>query len=212
MPSSHCVLTSVRRSYRHGLGLVTATLGPLPTNHWLTRNETGHDAARMRLTISGAAVLLVAFSAANCSARVDQSAAATTYLTIAEAWSAPDADSNMVAAYRLFSTPMLQETCSRTASAARLVAPTAITLRIKESFYLTALKIVAMDSSGRPLPPVPLGIDVADADARLLDLRADVIANATVLAVRSGTVTFRAQTICPGMRATTFVTAVVLER
>ena len=59
-------------------------------------------------------------------------------------------------------------------------------------------KVVAVDSAGNLLPPVPIAIDVQDAPPDMLDLRSDMTADpdGKVLPVSTGTFSFRIRTIC----------------
>lgn len=137
---------------------------------------------------------------------------ATKFATIAEAWSAPAKDADMIVAHRLFSTDQLADVCARAMTPARLVLETPLNLRAGEPFALTSLRIMAIDESGRALPPIPLLIEVEALERPILDLRSETTADGIIVPIRSGQFMFRARAICVESVAPVFAAATVRQR
>jgi len=132
--------------------------------------------------------------------------------TVAEAWTAANERATIDAGYRLFSAPDMAEMCARAPSPARLVEKDRVTLYVGEWFGFSSLRIVAVDAAGRPLPPVPVMLEVEEVDPPLFRLSNDMIGYGGVTPARTGRFRFHARTICPETSADVVFPAVVRKR
>src|SRR5439155_14286962 len=95
--------------------------------------------------------------------------------TVAEAWTAPNEQSTIDSGYRMFTAPDMGNICARAPSPARLVAKGRVTLRVGEWFNFSSLRIIAVDATGRTLPPVPVHLEVEEVYPPLFNLSNDII-------------------------------------
>jgi hypothetical protein len=84
-----------------------------------------------------------------------------------------------------------------------------VNLYVGRWFSLDDLSVMASDSEGKRLPPVPLMIEVDEGARALLDLRPEMTLSNKMLAVHEGTFRFRIRTACPGASVPMFVQATV---
>jgi hypothetical protein len=76
-------------------------------------------------------------------------------------------------------------------------------------FSLNALRIEAVDESGRALPQVPIVLDVERTNPPLFDLSPEQISDAKLLPIRPGRIGIRVRTFCPDLTIQTSVTAII---
>jgi len=135
------------------------------------------------------------------------------FLTIAEALSSGANRSGIRASYRMFTLATLHEACASASTTSKLESTKLpVRLYVGRWFSLQEISVIAVDSKGERLPPVPLMIDVDEGARSLLDLKPEMLTSDKVFATRKGTFRFRIRTICPGPSVQTFVQATVLNR
>lgn len=143
------------------------------------------------------------------------SAAEPAFVHLAEGYTSRDKQAGIVAAQRMFSAPSIAEICTPLESPARLVVTVAEPVRLVRGqwFSYGRLGVVAVDSSDRVLPPVPIALEVEEVTPELLNLRSDLTADpdGKVLPVRAGDFHFRLKTICQGHSAVVTIRARVVE-
>jgi hypothetical protein len=97
----------------------------------------------------------------------------------------------------MFSASTLPGICEKSARPAKLVALIdPVVLHVGTGFTLSGLSVLAMDASGKPLPPVPIMVEVDDTCC--LITTPDVLARAGnwVIPTRAGRFHFRVRTVC----------------
>jgi hypothetical protein len=130
---------------------------------------------------------------------------------LAEGLTAPRRGEPIQAGYRMFSAPDVADRC-RQANATRTSRLEAtvprVELRVGAPFPLQQLSLVAINGDGLVLPVVPIAIE-SEIGSRILDTRADRIAEGAVTPLRAGTVLLRVRTVCEGPGAELFIVATV---
>lgn len=115
--------------------------------------------------------------------------------TIGEGFTAPNASEGINATFRMFTSQ--DDICRNVRPAAKLVAYNVpVILRVGEWFPLYNLAVVAVDTLDRPLPPVPITINVEHKDPPVLNLRSDMIAYGEILPIRPGRFRFGVSALC----------------
>lgn len=117
---------------------------------------------------------------------------------IGEGYTATGDSKGIDAGFRAFTTPDILGICEKSAKPARLVAPRVPpVLHVYESFPFDRLKVIAVDASGKSLPPVPIEISIDNAS--LFVMTSDVRASAGnwVVPIHPGDFHFRVYTACP---------------
>jgi len=131
--------------------------------------------------------------------------------TVAEAWTAPDEQSTIDAGYRMFTAS--DDSCAKAPAPARLVAKgPVVVLHVGKWFDFSSLRIIAVDTAGHTLAPVPVQLEIEEIYPPLFSLRNDIIGYGGTTPTRPGRFKFRVRTICLGTSAEVFVPAVVRER
>lgn len=142
-------------------------------------------------------------------------AAEPLFVRLAEGYTSKDARAGIVVAPRMFSAPTFAELCSRHQLPSRLLVMTPEPLRLSRGqwFPYDRLVVLAVDSSGRILPPVPIVVEAEETTPELLDLRSDMTADldGKVLPVREGSFQFRLRTICDNHGAAATIDAEVTD-
>jgi hypothetical protein len=121
----------------------------------------------------------------------------TYFARIGEGFTSENASSGIEVAWRMFSAPDIPTICAKSERPVKLVTrKEPVALYIGEWFPLDRLIVLALDAADRPLPPVPIIIEVEMLDPPLLNLQSDMLAEAKVLPRRAGLFRFRARTLC----------------
>lgn len=146
-----------------------------------------------------------------CDAAIAQPA----FVRLAEGLTSKHEEVGIVVAPRMFSLPTFAELCSPLRPPGRLVVVTPEPLRLPTGqwFRYDRMVVLAVDSSGKVLPPVPIVIEVEETTPELLNLQSDMTADpdGKLLPVRAGNLRFRLRTICDGHVAATTVSAEVVD-
>jgi hypothetical protein len=135
------------------------------------------------------------------------------FVRLAEGFTSVNHQFGIVAGQRVFSVPTFPGICTPLEAPARLEVLSSEPLRLVRGrwFSYERLVVVAVDSAGNALPPVPIELDVENVSPELLNLRSDMTAGDRVLPVRAGAFRFRVRTICDGHVADATIGAEVVE-
>jgi hypothetical protein len=132
-----------------------------------------------------------------------------TFLTVAEALSSGAGNSGIQAGHRMFTLTTIREACASRSNTETLESTVSVKLHAGRWFSLDGFSVIARDTAGKRLPPVPLVIEVDEGARSLLDLKPEMTASDKLFATRKGAFRFRIRTICPGPSVQTFVRATV---
>ena len=130
-----------------------------------------------------------------------------------EGWTSTPGSEGVRVGSRMFTAPQLTEICPIMGVPAKLVVPDrTLRLVVGEWFFLNHLTIYAVDSEGRAINPVPMGLLVESPAIEILNLRSDTLSGGRLLPIRAGDFRLRVQTICDDRPVEAFIQVTVVER
>jgi hypothetical protein len=127
---------------------------------------------------------------------------------IGEGFTAADASGRIEIGYRMFTSPDMPAVCAAAPSPARLIArKDSIKITVGTLFSFREVNVLAVDATGRPLPPVPITVEIEDVPPGSVAVvngetykqtgRTDALGQCCeVLALRPGTLRARIRTAC----------------
>lgn len=142
------------------------------------------------------------------------SAAEPVFQHLAEGLTSKNKKVGIMAAQRMFSVPAMGEVCAHLQAPARIVVmgPKPLQLVRGQWFSYRRLVVLAVDSSGKVLPPVPITVEVEGITPPVLNLLSDMTASpdGKVLPIGEGGFRFRFRAICEGHSIATVAWAEVV--